>query len=602
MPSISYESFAAWSNYHLTRGDDPAALVPAMTIDEIGRVQGGDLDGAGLERFGAFAEKLLGHVRRVKDKAGQPGAPARFAAGLVGQGWSFAPLIGTTTGQLICNGMAGVCGAARGDLDRHCPVGRSRVAFALGGTRLREIATWAEARKLSIATSGTHLGPTIAGGFGTASHGSRLGYGGLQDMVLGMHLVVGEDKHVWLEPKSRPVLSEAGIAKLAADGRPVELNRDDARFADALIHLGAMGIVCGVALELVPVKRFAKRIVEAAVTPAWLEAIGRGEHAALARKLGCKVAPAFHELTLDPFDPYGASALHTMYFPTLAQDSSGPPVERVSPADAIARFGKDLHEGALHEHLQAAAAAAVGNKADAAGDPDPDDLRRAVATVLQGATSAYAAYRGQLKSVDRPGPFDPNAAGVPKKTWSELHDTDEITGGFPGALYNASFAIPRERTAEAVAAICAAVKTLPGVFVFTLRFVSNAAGTLAFTRFAETTVMEIDGVSPLLCKLAIARIVQGGGGDDRLVAALAALAPSVPLGARAGRGALAGIPYSMHWAKLGDLDAAKVGADYDAAGTPDTPLKRWRQTRAGLLTPFGRQVFWNEAVVAYGLL
>jgi hypothetical protein len=33
MPSISYERFVAWSNYHLTRGDDPKADIPAMRID-----------------------------------------------------------------------------------------------------------------------------------------------------------------------------------------------------------------------------------------------------------------------------------------------------------------------------------------------------------------------------------------------------------------------------------------------------------------------------------------------------------------------------------------------------------------------------------------
>jgi hypothetical protein len=592
MPSISYERFVAWSNYHLTRGDDPKADIPAMRIDEVARVHAGDVDTMGLERFGRFADKLLGHMRHLKDRAEGPEPPERPVAGPVGQAWSFSPLIGTSSGQLMCDGMSGISPARADDLHPDCPVARRAVAFALGGTRLREIATWAEARGRGLATSGTHLGPTIAGGFGTASHGSKLGYGGLQNMVMGIHLVTGEDKHVWLEPKSRPVLSDTGLGRLQAGDTEVALVRDDARFEDALVHLGAMGIVVGVALELPPRRRFAKMVVDQAVSPDWLEAIGRGEHAALAKALGCGKAPVFHELTLDPLDPFGASAIHTMYFRRRTPGGIKP-APFVAPADAIARYAQALSDPAF---LAALGLALAPEKLASAGDPD-DPVRQAIFEVLH-AHSAYEAYK-YLSGATAAGPFDPEG-DVLAGTWSEIHNSDVITGGIPGALYNASFAVPRADTAKAVAAISAAViaAKLPAVFVFTLRFVTGAAGSLAFTRFAETTAIEIDGISNLACKLAVARLSnQPDPPPDVVLGAILGLGPTLSQGARAVRAALDGkVDYAMHWAKLGDLDRAKVLADY--AG----PLPRWRETREFLLTDFGRKVFWNEAAVAYGLV
>jgi hypothetical protein len=62
------------------------------------------------------------------------------------------------------------------------------------------------------------------------------------------------------------------------------------------------------------------------------------------------------------------------------------------------------------------------------------------------------------------------------------------------------------------------------------------------------------------------------------------------------RAALADIPHSMHWAKLGELDDGKVWSDYGDR------IVRWQKTRELLLSDFAETAFWNEAVKAYGLL
>lgn len=179
-----------------------------------------------------------------------------------------------------------------------------------------------------------------------------------------------------------------------------------------------------------------------------------------------------------------------------------------------------------------------------------------------------------------------------------------ITGDQPGALYNASFAIPIERVAIAVPAICAAVADLAASFVFTLRFVARPAGTLAFTRFDHNAVIEIDGLSPLACQGAMLQADPRMPDAEVFLAALAELEHTVPRGAAAVRRALEaeGVPYSMHWAKLGGLDRAKVHADFGHPLDADSLIRRWRDTRDFLLSPFGKSIFWNEALVSYGLL
>jgi hypothetical protein len=158
-------------------------------------------------------------------------------------------------------------------------------------------------------------------------------------------------------------------------------------------------------------------------------------------------------------------------------------------------------------------------------------------------------------------------------------------------LYNASFAVKREEIAAIMPLLCAAVEGLTPTFLFTLRFVSNASGTLAFTRFPESCVIEIDGFSrnaPIFGPHYGDVIVEGA---RRMRACLGG-----------GNAAQRSFDYSMHWGKLGNLDRTKVWADFGAPGTPGSRIDRWCKTRERLLTPEFAAVLWNKALVDYGLI
>lgn len=582
MALIETQDNQPWSNYHLTIGDrtDPATLAPYLLVERLATITGiADGTADAMERMHDSARAIQDYLAAAL-AALDPGAECAIST--VGQAWSFADLIGSPRLQFDARGLAH-CGSANpAELHPACPVQPGHIVFAGGGTRLRAIANWAAARGLMIANSGTHLGPTIAGGTCTASHGSRLGWGGLQDMVRGMHLITGPDSSVWIERADCPVLSDTAVAAL-----DTRLIRDTAIFQDALIHLGAMGIVNAVAVELVERDLYHQVRADAPLDGEWDSRIREGKFAAISDAIMqhhspgmVGKTPVFYELTINPFDYRSPSALHTFYY--AAPDAAAEPdatARGVQAGDAVVGYiQKILDTPALVQALQPA----LWNMDDASDWPD--EMPR----------DAFEYYRveGQFTTKHEPDTH-------PALDWSQLHPTDEITSGLPGALYNASFAVERHRLPEALQAITQAVigAGLPPTFIFTARFVTAPAGTMAFTRFIENAVIEIDGVSPWIMKVMAKKYPSFAPTANQLQMA-------VRDGALLVRSALeeAGIAYSMHWAKLGELDAAKIEADFGPSGDPSSPLARWRATRDALLSPEARRIFWNDAIVRYGLI
>ena len=103
-------------------------------------------------------------------------------------------------------------------------------------------------KKLALKTSGASNGQTMAGAVATGTHGSRFRFGSMADYVVGMHIVTGPDRALWLERASYPVLSDELIAKLGA-----QLVRDDMLFNAALVSFGSFGIIHGVLIEADPI-------------------------------------------------------------------------------------------------------------------------------------------------------------------------------------------------------------------------------------------------------------------------------------------------------------------------------------------------------------
>ena len=123
----------------------------------------------------------------------------------------------------------------------------AHLVWAQCGTTVMELSASLESRGLSLPTSGASNGQTIAGAIATGTHGSALRVGSMQDYILGLHLMVDDGRHYWIERASRPIVSDAFCAELGA-----QLVRDDGLFNAALVSFGSFGIVHAVLFEAVP--------------------------------------------------------------------------------------------------------------------------------------------------------------------------------------------------------------------------------------------------------------------------------------------------------------------------------------------------------------
>jgi len=116
--------------------------------------------------------------------------------------------------------------------------------FAQCGNSIQELNDWLKKNKRSLKTSGASNGQTIVGCFSTGTHGSAIDVGSVPDFIVGMHIITGSDKHIWLERESYPVVSGIFTQKFKT-----KLVADDELFNAALVSFGSFGFIHGVMIE-----------------------------------------------------------------------------------------------------------------------------------------------------------------------------------------------------------------------------------------------------------------------------------------------------------------------------------------------------------------
>ena len=468
-----------------------------------------------------------------------------YGIGVLGSAWSLSDLIGMERFQLTTDLLSAMAMLRAEDMHCDSAIDPGTCALVGGGAKLCQLSDFAEARGLSLKTCGSYLGQSVAGSVATSINGSALGYGGFQNQIRGLHFIAGDNRSVWVERESDPALSNDAAQVFAS-----EVIRDDAIFDGCLVHLGGMGIVNAVAFQLVPRAHYAAIRKRQPVDQTWLDSIGCGDFKAIARRLGHDEQPAYYEVQIDPFDCFGSSALHTLYFRLECPDPDAGPVEVYRSLDGITAAFVEAQRATKLE-------------SNAGGPPLPSDV--------------FAYY--SLKYFVETNGDEPEGAS----TWGQLH-AKPPPAELQGVIYTSAFALDRDGFAEALARCCAAVQASlqqPDAkrhLLYTLRFVSGASGSMAFTKYDETVVIDMEGLMP---------------------------SPWSKLQAEATVSALCAEPaisFCPHWGKLQAPTAALIEREFGPSCDPESAVGRWRQARNAIVSAKAQDVIWNKALRNWGLV
>ncbi len=312
--------------------------------------------------------------------------------------------------------------------------------------------------KRSIKASGASNGQSVAGATSTGTHGSAFRVGAVHDSIVGLHMIVGPERHVWLEKKSNPVASDEFIQWLGA-----EKISDDDMFNAAVVSFGSFGFIHGILIETEPIYLLEEqRADDMTYDDALIKAMNHLDFTDLAIKLpfppDSQDKQLYHfEVLINPhqFEPNDKSKgvyLKTMYkvpyrtdYPKRERDSKGftygentlGVVQTI--IDTLGPSLSDLLVPALVNKLFPLAFKASGD-----------------ATGTIGETFNNTKFRGKAGSA---------AIGVDIKDSTrvlEIIIAANKQSAFPGGL--------------------------------ALRYVKGTSALLGFTRFEKTCILELDGV------------------------------------------------------------------------------------------------------------
>lgn len=416
------------------------------------------------------------------------------------------------------------------------------LVLASAGTRIADLNAFLEPH-LSLTTSGAHDGQTVGGLLGTGTHGSVIGCGAFQNQVRGVLLATGKGSSFWVERGPRRILNAA-----AADGLASTTILEPDVFDATLVHLGGMGIVVAVLLEVAPGYTLDVVRRESVLGAGDIGLLRDGDFRGFARRLwpALDEDPYYVEVILNPFHALEGlvarprPALVTLYF-------KRPPA---NPLIGLAYGEADDVLNLLERSLEASSGADLLIP--------PELIAELVAIEFKETPAAGRAPE--------------------RKTWGQLNGAHhrQRVGPIEFELYNAAYALPRDRLDEALATMLAAFNSNGGGhLVFTLRFVSSAAGLLTFTRFAETVVVNLDGLRT---------------GASRDATAKVALALEQ-----------AGIPFGQHWGKMGVISPARFRRDHGDPADATSRAGRWLAARRRLVGA-ASDVLRNDALATWGLV
>lgn len=225
-PEIIKSGLQQWENRHLTftqQLDDVYDMWNART-------------GNPLSDYNAMTGAIQAFLREA--------IAANACVRALGAGWSWTRIAATEGRMLNTKGLNLRFNVPQASVSPQYAKPANHLLFAQCGNSMRELFTFLESKNQTLYTSGASNGQTIVGALSTGTHGAAHEFGAIPEYVVGLHVIVGPDRHVWLERASYPVVADGLAESLGA-----ELVRDDALFNAALVSFGNFGFIHGVLIE-----------------------------------------------------------------------------------------------------------------------------------------------------------------------------------------------------------------------------------------------------------------------------------------------------------------------------------------------------------------
>jgi hypothetical protein len=166
----------------------------------------------------------------------------------VGSGWSYSDAPVTEGWMLDTSDLTMLFTLKESMVHTKNVIKPDYMLFTQCGCTLEQINNVLMERKQAMKTFTNSVGQTIAGAISTGSHGSTPDFGSIHDCVVGLHIITGPEKHIYLERASYPVVSSSFISALGT-----QLICDDQLFNAALVSFGTFGIIHGVMIECEPI-------------------------------------------------------------------------------------------------------------------------------------------------------------------------------------------------------------------------------------------------------------------------------------------------------------------------------------------------------------
>lgn len=324
--------------------------------------------------------------------------------------------------------------------------------------------------KRSLKASGASNGQTIAGCTSTGTHGSAFNVGAVHDSIVGLHIVVGPDRHVWIEKKSKPVASAEFIEWLGAE--PI---KDDDMFNAAVVSFGSFGFIHGVLIETEPIFLLEQyRTGNIVYDDSLKQAINHLDFSPIVHLFPAEAVGSGKELyhfeilvNLQMFEP--GNPQKGVYFKTMYKVPYRNDYTKITVDDNGFTYG--------------------------------DDLLGVVETVLDGLGPGLSSLLvPELVNKLFPLAFtaNQNMTGTIGETFSNTK--------FRGKAASAAIGVHTNDASKVLEEIVAINKESPFAGALALRYVKGTDALLGFTHFDKTCIMELDGVDSQLSRTFIEKV------------------------------------------------------------------------------------------------